>query len=1065
MNDSHDIDMPYHPGCKHRYIEHLDHNALIKRLNEIADEIYRLTQLCVGLQEQLVNHDGSSDAHRSIRESIAAVGTRISTIKVAVDDSLDALDDKVDANYNTLSAADTALANRINNIDSEIEDIQRDLDNISLNLEDGITSTVSGNTPIIKSVASPGDITLAELPSTHGKFKYKAENTKSIITYTANNNSTGVPNYTAVLLDESGNTSFPGTVSAPTFDGNATTATLATKASKLNTSINMMVKDASGENAGPAVTTDLSSDVTLRLPATLKGTDITGTASKATADATGANIADTYVHKVNINEEINGIKTFNNTVKSNVVVPKTSAGSSLGNNNTPYEHIYSTNINGVTATITTITGNLSGNAATATKLTTARAINGTDFDGTTAITTNIWGTARNITIADASATNTGAATSVNGSGNVTLKLPATISATAFNGIASSARKLNSTVRVNGTTFDGSADITTNAWGYSRDFTISNSDGTGTSAVASVDGSSNVALKLPAAIKASLNGNADTATKLKTARTINGTSFDGSASITTEKWGTARNITIADNEGVYTGNTVSVNGSSNITLNLPASIKATLVGHASTATNVTGTVAIANGGTGATTRLGAVKALTNEAVSTPTYFLAITNNWGKAGYTTVAQARSALEVPTKTSQLTNDSGFLTSHQDLSNYVKLTTAQTITGTKTFNSDVKYTSSATRGTAPSSTIYRRPVDYVDSAGNRMFLISTSYGTNMSSFTEIYAYNTTVASGTSIGSIGIGCDANGDVYTKAPTPDTNDNSTKIATTKWVRNQGYITADQDTKVKQNKISDTNTNIYNLLTTRASTSDTTVSETCFAAGVEVWPSFAQFRVTDTYHTDNLKGVAITLDNARYTGGISFYTNDGGDEGAVSTYLGTDGSRHVWLYAANYITDNNISPNGTRTTSGLRLRVGADGGRGVYVQGRWECGLQPYESDTYSLGTYAYKWKRLYVSQIIADNINIDALPTILPTYQYTTSITPNFDASTQTLTLTYTAITIDQYGRVSGYETKRASTRIDISTSAPAITPIQVTTKTLYYEIKGYGGNSPYSKGDVVAAV
>ena len=657
MNDSHDIDMPYHPGCKHRYIEHLDHNALIKRLNEIADEIYKLTQLCVGLQEQLVNHDGSSDAHRSIRESIAAVGTRISTIKVAVDDSLNVLDNKVDANYNTLSAADTALANRIGNIDSEIEDIQRDLNNISLNLEDGITSTVSGNTPIIKSVASPGDITLAELPSTHGKFKYKAENTKSIITYTANNNSTGVPNYTAILLDESGNTSFPGTVSAPTFDGNATTATLATKASKLNTSINMMVKDASGENAGPAVTTDLSSDVTLRLPATLKGTDITGTASKATADATGANIADTYVHKVNINEEINGIKTFNNTIKSNVVVPKTATGSSLGNNNTPYEHIYSTNINGVAATITTIIGNLTGNAATATKLTTARAINGTDFDGTTAITTSTWGTARdisiadasatntgaatsvngsgnvalklpstikatitgnastatklntprkinntsfdgsanittdrwgaarNITIADASATNTGAATSVNGSGNVTLKLPSVIAATAFNGIASSARKLNSTVRVNGTTFDGSSDITTNVWGYSRNFSIVNSDGTNAGASVAVDGSGDVVLKLPATINASISGGVDVATKLKTARTINGTAFDGTANITTEKWGTARNITISDNEGVYTGNTASVNGSANVTLKLPASIKATLVGNADTATKL------------------------------------------------------------------------------------------------------------------------------------------------------------------------------------------------------------------------------------------------------------------------------------------------------------------------------------------------------------------------------------------------------------------------------------------------------------------------------------------------
>lgn len=167
----------------------------------------------------------------------------------------------------------------------------------------------------------------------------------------------------------------------------------------------------------------------------------------------------------------------------------------------------------------------------------------------------------------------------------------------------------------------------------------------------------------------------------------------------------------------------------------------------TAANVTGTVAIANGGTGATTRLGAVKNLTNENVGTGTqYFLTITSNWGKAGYCSVADAKTALglgsaaytastayaaashthtksqitdfptkvsaftndskyacslsanainfdwstqypnkvgirvdttwlggilttantTIPTKTSELTNDSGFLTSHQDLSLY---------------------------------------------------------------------------------------------------------------------------------------------------------------------------------------------------------------------------------------------------------------------------------------------------------------------------------------------------------------------------------------------------------------
>jgi hypothetical protein len=46
----------------------------------------------------------------------------------------------------------------------------------------------------------------------------------------------------------------------------------------------------------------------------------------------------------------------------------------------------------------------------------------------------------------------------------------------------------------------------------------------------VNGSANVNLKLPSTIKASLTGNASTATKLQTARTIAGVSFDGSANI-------------------------------------------------------------------------------------------------------------------------------------------------------------------------------------------------------------------------------------------------------------------------------------------------------------------------------------------------------------------------------------------------------------------------------------------------------------------------------------------------------------------------------------------------------
>jgi len=55
------------------------------------------------------------------------------------------------------------------------------------------------------------------------------------------------------------------------------------------------------------------------------------------------------------------------------------------------------------------------------------------------------------------------------------------------------------------------------------------------------------------ISGSISGNAGTATTLATARTINGTSFNGSADITTTNWGTARDITIGST-------TRSVNGS-------------------------------------------------------------------------------------------------------------------------------------------------------------------------------------------------------------------------------------------------------------------------------------------------------------------------------------------------------------------------------------------------------------------------------------------------------------------------------------------------------------------------
>ena len=58
------------------------------------------------------------------------------------------------------------------------------------------------------------------------------------------------------------------------------------------------------------------------------------------------------------------------------------------------------------------------------------------------------------------------------------------------------------------------------------------------------------------------GNASSATKLQTARTINGTSFNGTGNITTSKWGTSRTLALS---GAVSGST-NIDGGGNVTIN-------------------------------------------------------------------------------------------------------------------------------------------------------------------------------------------------------------------------------------------------------------------------------------------------------------------------------------------------------------------------------------------------------------------------------------------------------------------------------------------------------------------
>lgn len=171
---------------------------------------------------------------------------------------------------------------------------------------------------------------------------------------------------------------------------------------------------------------------------------------------------------------------------------------------------------------TTGNQNTTGNAASATKLQTARTIGGVSFDGTANI--NLPG--------------------VNTTGNQSTT-----------GNAATATKLQTARTIGGVAFDGTANISlpgVNAAG--------NQDTTGNAATAtklktartiggvSFDGSANINLPgVNAAGNQNTSGNAATATKLQTARTINGKPFDGTANITLA----AKDLGLADSSG-YVG---------------------------------------------------------------------------------------------------------------------------------------------------------------------------------------------------------------------------------------------------------------------------------------------------------------------------------------------------------------------------------------------------------------------------------------------------------------------------------------------------------------------------------
>jgi hypothetical protein len=472
-----------------------------------------------------------------------------------------------------------------------------------------------------------------------------------------------------------------------------------------------MVADGTSTSKYPAVKTIkdyVTSSVSSGAPdadGTTKGKiqlagDLTGTAASpsiATGAITSTKIADETIANTDISPSAAIVDTKLATIATAGKV-NNSATTATDANTASAIVARDANGNFSAGTITAnLTGNVTGNAATATKLAATKTINGTAFDGSSNITVTaaagtLTGTSLNSTVTGSSLTSVGTltdltvtnaiagsvtGTAANVTGTVAVANGGTGSTTAAGALselgAQSVANLSTDMVADGTSTskypavktikdyvtssvssgapdaDGTTkgkiqlagDLTGTAASPSiatgaitstkiADETIANTDispsaaivdtklatiatagkvnnsattatdANTASAIVARDANGNFSAgTITANLTGNVTGNAATATKLAATKTINGTAFDGSS-----------NITVTAAAGTLTGTSLNstVTGSSLTSVGTLTDLTVTnaIAGSVTgTAANVTGTVAIANGGTGSTTESGAL----------------------------------------------------------------------------------------------------------------------------------------------------------------------------------------------------------------------------------------------------------------------------------------------------------------------------------------------------------------------------------------------------------------------------------------------------------------------------
>lgn len=360
-----------------------------------------------------------------------------------------------------------------------------------------------------------------------------SDNTLDFVVGTLNQDTTGNA-ATATALETARNIALAGDVTGTaSFDGTGNisiTSTIAANSVALGTdttgnyvatiagtSNEIEVSGSGSESAG--VTIGLPDDVTIGNDLTVTG-DLTVNGDTVTLNTATLDVEDATIRVAK------GATTLSNTNGAGIEFGASSSKPTItwdnGNTRLSANKVFAA---------TSFVGNVAGNATTATTLATARTIGGTSFDGSANISVALADTATALATA-----RTIGGTSFDGTANIDVAL-----ATLATNVTVSAN--NSTDE---TVYPLFVDGATGTQGAETDTGLTYNPSTG--------------MLTSSGFTGALTGNASTATTLATARTIGGTSFDGSANIAVALAATATTLATA-----RTIHGVSFDGSANIDL--------------------------------------------------------------------------------------------------------------------------------------------------------------------------------------------------------------------------------------------------------------------------------------------------------------------------------------------------------------------------------------------------------------------------------------------------------------------------------------------------------------------